>query len=449
MRFLVLSISFLILFFTQAQVTTGIDSLVQAEMKSRRIPGMAVAVIRNKEVIHENTYGLSVIEHQVQVESNTRFELASLTKQFVASGVLLLTQEGALELDKPIQHYIDTLPPIWQKLTLRQLLSHTAGLAPQDQEFASLRPWPKYVSRHMLWEAAINDSTYWESGTKFRYHNFGYFLALLTIEHVTRQNYQDFFHERIFAPSGLRNTYFESQIRVNPNQAQGYTIKNDELVKIWRVSQEEMAGGWGIWSTLEDMIQWCKTLDENALLNPTIQNELFKPIKLENNNSFHYGLGWFLPERNGITYHYHNGITGPEILRIPSHDITIITLSNLGIGVGLMTTNEPEPFGIADIIASEILPEFKFNPQTLPIKADMLLELEGSFSFEYDDDVKFQSQNGKLYILDIYGKDEMIHTGNNVFTFSELPATYYHFINSDSIIIKEDIWQNDTGIRKH
>ncbi len=431
-----------------SQMIVAVDSIVRSEMEERRIPGMAVAIIQSGQVIHKQVYGLSVVEHQVPVKPETPFELASLTKQFVATGILMLTQEGRINLDKPIKHYIDSLPTKWQSLTLRQLLSHTAGLTPQDQEYAMLRPWPKYVSKQMMWEAAINDSIFSPPGEVFRYHNSGYFLAELIIENVTGLTYKEFFQKNIFSPLEMKETYFENQIKVIPDQAQGYTIKEDELIKIWRVSQEEMAGGWGIYSSINDLIKWSQALDNNVLLKTDIQKEMFTPIRLNTGDTFHYGLGWYLPQRNGLNYFYHNGQTGPEILKIPNKDLTVIVLSNLGIGLGHVATNEPDPYGIADLIASQVEKEFNFDPKVVPIDINELKKFEGTFEFGYDSHVEFSVKNDQLYIQDSYGFDAMMHIGDGTFTFNNVPPVYYQFTDSNTVMVKEDTWENDLGKRK-
>ena len=102
---------------------------------------------------------------------------------------------------------------------------------------------PKHVTREMMWNSAKEDSIFAVPGSQFRYHNTGFFLAVLIIEKITQKDHRDFFEGRIFKPLGMNSTYFEDQIKVIPNQASGYTLKNNEIVKIWRVGQEDIGGG--------------------------------------------------------------------------------------------------------------------------------------------------------------------------------------------------------------
>ena len=187
-----------------------IDSLVNETMQKKQIPGLSVAVIKNGEVIHRSAYGYSVVEHNVESKIETVYQIASITKQFIAAGVLLLEEDGKLDLHEPISTYLDSLPAKWRNLTLHRLLTHTAGLAPMAHELKSLKnkAWPKYMTRDMLWNSAVQDSIYAPLGTKFDYHNFGYSLAVFIIEKVTETDHREFFKNRIFEPLEMYNTFF-------------------------------------------------------------------------------------------------------------------------------------------------------------------------------------------------------------------------------------------------
>ncbi len=424
-------------------VATAIDSLVTATMQEKQIPGLTLAVLKGDSLLIKKSYGLAVVEHNVPAKIETKYALASITKQFVAMGILLLVQDGLINLDAPIKEYLIDIPDKWKKLTLRQLLSHTAGLAPQENEYKSLRKnyWPRIVTREMMFESALEDSVYCQLGECFRYHNTGYFLADLIIEKITGKNYQHFFQERIFDPLEMTNTYFEDQLKVVSDQAQGYSIKDGELVKIWRVSIEEMAGGWGIFSCIDDMIKWKRALDHHILLTPEVQGQMFEKVKLNNGSQFRYGLGWYLPERNGISYQYHNGITGPEILKIPSKNISIIVLSNFGQN----KYDEAEPWGLADLIASHFYPEFKYDPKPIDISEEALKKYVGKFQFNYGE-AEFLINSGQLFIKDKYGEDPLIHIGNATFCLPNYPLNI-HFMDEGIVIMKEETWEDDFGVR--
>jgi CubicO group peptidase (beta-lactamase class C family) len=105
-----------------------VDSIVQHEMRLRRIPGVAVAVVQNGKVVLKKAYGLANLETETPLRTDAVFELASVTKQFTAAAIMLLVQDGKVRLDEPIATYIDNAPATWAGITVRHLLNHTSGL---------------------------------------------------------------------------------------------------------------------------------------------------------------------------------------------------------------------------------------------------------------------------------------------------------------------------------
>ena len=324
-----------------------INELVRGHMADRRIPGASIAIITGDGEVETAAYGTAVIQHDVAAKVDTVYEIASLTKQFTAAAVLMLCDEGKLDLDDPIDRYIETAPDAWRGITLRQLLAHTAGIAPQEVEFASLRgDWRRYSSRELMLASAIEDPVVSSPGERFHYSSEDYFLAALAVEKASGMSFREFLRKRIFEPLGMTQTLMQDELRIIPNEAQGYSLKGGELVNIWRDGVEETAGGWGMFSNIPDLARWDRALRNKELLSAESYAAMFSPTTLKDGSRFRYGLGWWLPERNGIAYQYHQGITGTEILRIPSYGLTVIVLTNLGRS-GAVGSNEANPWGLA------------------------------------------------------------------------------------------------------
>ena len=426
------------------QSVNTIDSLVREEMMKKQIPGLSLAVIKNGDVIHRNSYGYSVVEHNVESKLETVYEMASITKQFIAAGILLLEEEGKLNLHKPISTYLDSLPPERRDLTLYQLLTHTAGLAPMGQELKSINKygWPKYLSRNMLWNSAMQDSMYSTPGKSFRYHNVGYSLAVFIIEKVTKSDHRVFFKKRIFEPLDMKNTFFEDQGKVTPNQAQGYTLRKGELAKIWRVGQEEIGIGDGIYSCLDDMIKWNKALNGYEFLKEESLQKMFNRVSLADGERFRYGLGWWIPARNGIKYYYHNGVTGPEILKIPSENIDIIILSNLGQG----SFDYVPYWGLAHKLANNLVEKFRHNPQGEPVNREKFQNFVGTFEYQSGGKLEIAFRENLLYLIDYYGESPLIFLDNQTFILKDSPVIY-EFINNDLIKVQVETWNDDFAFR--
>lgn len=393
-----------------------VDAVVRAHMESRRIPGASIGVITSDGDVWMKAYGTAVIQHDVPATVDTVYELASLTKQFTALAVLLLCDEGLLNLDQSIDQYLEYAPESWRGIALRHLLSNTAGFPPEHRTFASLsNDWRRYTPRELMLESAIADPIESAPGARFNYSSEGFFVAALAIEHASGMSYREFMHQRVFEPLGMDRTLMQDELRIIDQEAQGYSLKDGELVNIWRDAVEEVSGGWGMFSCIPDLVRWDQAIRQRTLLSTAGFEEMFSPVTLADGSSYRYGLGWWLPNRNGIPYEYHNGITGTEILRIPSHGLTVIVLTNLGRSKSV-GADEANPWGLADAIASVLIPEFALTTLDIPLSESELAQYTGWWRFEYGD-AEFFGHEGRLWIRDAAGTDAMLYQGNDTFGF--------------------------------
>ena len=104
------------------------DDYIKVEMERRQIPGLALAVARGGKLLKVRGYGMANLEHDVPVTPDTVFELASITKQFTASAIMLLAEDGKVQLDDPVAWHLPRAPQTWKAITVRHLLTHTSGL---------------------------------------------------------------------------------------------------------------------------------------------------------------------------------------------------------------------------------------------------------------------------------------------------------------------------------
>jgi D-alanyl-D-alanine carboxypeptidase len=229
-----------------------LDREVAAIMKRQHIPGMSVVVIKNGRVQALKGYGVTDITTKQPVSPNTKFLIGSTTKPFTAMAIMMLVEEGKVNLDKPISQYLSDLPPKWKLLTLRQLLSHTAGLA-EDY------PWQK-IKQPIDFIKAGKPDLYFPPGEAWSYSNTGFFLAGLVIEKVSNRPYGDFLRDRIFTPLGMKQT--QSKIESVPNLATGYIWKERlEQVDTTKDPLAQVAYSAGnIISTASDMAKWVQAV---------------------------------------------------------------------------------------------------------------------------------------------------------------------------------------------
>jgi D-alanyl-D-alanine carboxypeptidase len=335
--------------------TDPVDEYIQVEMKKRLIPGLALVVIQNGEVIKTKGYGFANLEHEVPVTPDTVFELASVTKQFTATAVMLLVEDGKIKLDDPIVEYLPNSPEQWKGITVRHLLTHTAGLAGLENGFKALNEGGARLNytTSELFNAAKNDPVSFAPGERWQYSDVGYFLLGMIIEKASGQSYRNFLASRFFEPLGMVSTSVLNQWVVLKNRAAGYTLRNGQIVNIRRVIQVELPSHYGIFSTVRDLVKWDNALGTGKIVTQPSLEQMWTPVKLNSGGSFPYGFGWEMDERRGHRMITHSGITGTEFTRFPDDKLTVIVLTNLGRHIG---TTEVNSWGLTKGVAGRFIP---------------------------------------------------------------------------------------------
>src|SRR5690349_20079161 len=185
MRRAAYSLPLLLLFtitcFAQDGVSSKIDDYIHAEMKTQQIPGLSLAVIRNGEIVLAKGYGLANVEHQVAVKPETIFQSGSMGKQFTATAVMMLVEEGRLALDDKLNKYFPDAPEGWRNITIRHLLTHTSGMTDYPQGFDFRRDY----TEDELYERAKAIPLAFPPGDKWSYSNLGYVMLGILIRKVS------------------------------------------------------------------------------------------------------------------------------------------------------------------------------------------------------------------------------------------------------------------------
>jgi CubicO group peptidase (beta-lactamase class C family) len=351
----------------------SIDSYIRAEMKARGIPGLALTVIRDGEVIKLAGYGLANVELDVAATPDSVFELASVTKQFTAAAIMLFVEEGRIGLDDPISQYLPNTPKAWEAITVRHLLTHTAGLPGLRSGFRSLYANGVRISNRTteMFAAAVQDPMSFQPGEQWQYSDVGYFLLGMVLEKATGQRYRDLLAERFFQPLGMTSSSVLDQSAIVKNRASGYTLRNGKLVHIRRVVQNELTSHYGVLSTVRDLVKWELALAAGKVLTRASLEQMWTAVKLNDGSTRPYGFGWIVDEVRGHRFISHDGITGTEYSRFPDDGLTVIVLTNLGVNVGGTGVNSwGLTVGVADryipgLLVSSIPPQPDPDPQRL------------------------------------------------------------------------------------
>ena len=315
--------------------SAAIDRYLTTEMQQRQIPGLALAVCYQGKMLKQKGYGVADVQHQVPVTTETVFELASITKQFTASAIMLLRQKGKLQLDDEIRVYLSDAPENWRGVTVRHLLTHTSGLPDMAHGFSGFSdstfgPIGIDISAEKAYRAARADTLYAAPGEQYTYSDVGYFLLGLIVQQASGMPYREFMQTRIFTPVGMSHTYILDQAAIHPHEARGYTLNEGQLVNIRRVWNYEIPSHYGVFSTVGDLARWDSVLYTDQILSEESKALMWSPMTLNDGHPYPYGFGWktwTVGERHIID---HTGITGTEIIRMLDDSLTVIVFTNLG-----------------------------------------------------------------------------------------------------------------------
>lgn len=308
-----------------------IDSIFN-EFQSSSSPGVSVAVQKDGKVIYQKGFGLAELESKRGIEPNTNFRLASITKQFTSFSVLLLENDGKLNLEESISKYFPELPQYAEKIKIKNILQHTAGFLDYEN-YIDEKDTIQLKDKDVLKILTEHDSTYFEPGFKHLYSNSGYAILALLVERVSGLSFAEFLTNRIFIPLKMSNSIaFENGISEVPNRAFGYTNTDSGFVFSDQSLSSAVLGDGGIYSSTVDLLKWDKEVDSPTLLPTENFYKVFEKGKNSNGEEFDYGYGWRLDPYKNYYRPYHTGSTcgfSNIYMKLPELNLTIIVLINI------------------------------------------------------------------------------------------------------------------------
>lgn len=304
----------------------NVDQLVAADMQQYHIPGLALAVLYKGEPVLIKGYGYADLQGR-PVKTETLFGIGSVSKSITAFAVMILVQQGKINLDASLLKYLPDAPKQWQSVTIRQLLSHTSGI-PQHQ--GPHLPWLR------IWQKLANKPMQFSPGTDFKYNNFGYIVLSRVIEKVSQRSLSDFLAENLFTPLNMQQTGFPDTLRP-PGLAAGYRVINNKVVpNPNRTPWSQMWGSGGIVSCISDMAKWDAAMTKGKLLQSASYREMWGPVFLQDGQpsgrkGWSWALGWqvsyfgnkLVAQKNGAIRGY-----GSWMVRHIDEQISIIILVN-------------------------------------------------------------------------------------------------------------------------
>jgi len=288
-----------------------------------------VLVVDSDRVLLEKGYGMADLEWGNPNAPDVKFRLGSLTKQFTATLVLLLQQDGKLKIEDPVSKYLPDAPKTWEKITLANLLGHTSGIPSftNMKEFGVWRLSPHTTEEEL---ALFKDKPLdFEPGSKFDYSNSNFEVLGAVIEKVSGKKYGDLLRERIFEPLGMKDSGLDNDELILTKRAQGYMPGPGGIML---ARSESMTVPWAagsIYSTTGDLLKWEHGLFGGKVLNADLLKAMTTPGKGD------YGLGVFVANKDGVKVVSHGGgIEGfnTHLAYAPDRRLAVVVLSNVNGG---------------------------------------------------------------------------------------------------------------------
>ena len=175
------------------------DDYIRTQMDSFHLPGLSLVVLKDGRIIKAKGYGLANIESRLRADAETVYKIGSVSKQFIATGIMLLVQDGRIELDDPISEYLADAPPAWAPITIRHLLTHTSGLVRESPGFDPF----KTQSDADVVKASYSTPLRFKPGDKWEYSNLGYYAIAEIVRIASGQPWDEFLSARVFTPARL------------------------------------------------------------------------------------------------------------------------------------------------------------------------------------------------------------------------------------------------------
>jgi len=328
----------------------SIDVFIANKMTQQGIVGLSIGIVKNGKVIKAKGYGKSNIELNVSASEKTVYKIASISKQFIAIGILKLIEEGKLKVSDPITKFIKDAPTTWNSITIRHLLNHTSGLPVEPPGFDGM----KEQADSIYIKAAFANSLAFPPGSKFEYSNFGYYVLADIIRVTSHLSFSEYMKKYIFDERGLTSTRTTSLEAIIQNRAAGYIkLASDSTVNAPNYMAVRPSGAF--LSSINDLLKWELDMQNTKLLTQKSWNQMwddkFKTPLTMDNEAIYYGYGWMVNKVNGKQFHHHGGsLPGfrSVYLRYVEDKTAIIILTNFD-----STDTYGIAFGVAELLKAE------------------------------------------------------------------------------------------------
>lgn len=400
-------------------------------------PGATVIVAKDGKTVLRRAYGMADTTKGVKMTPEMVLRIGSMTKQFTATGILLLADEGKLSVDDEIGKYLPDYPTQGRKITIEHLLTHTSGIVSYTGKpgFPQRAPQDTTVAAQI--DSFKNDSLQFEPGSQWRYNNSGYYLLGAIIEKVSGMPYPKFVQERIFVPLGMTYTAYEGYERSKWPGAAGHSPLDKGFGPARQLGKNQSYAAGELVSTVDDLAKWDAAVAAGKLLKPATWQRAFTSYRLADGKDSHYGYGWEMSLVQGKPVIGHSGSTRgfrSYGLRIPSKGLYVAVLTNSDAGTVVPDVVTRRAAAVA---IGKPFPEFR----EVALDAASLDAVAGVYTFEKDTQRVFR-RDGEYLSLQRPGRGPLVLK-------AMAPDTFFVPDTVDWFVFQRDAAGKASGVTYH
>jgi len=342
-----------------------IDRIAQQVLAQTGVPSASVAIVQHGKLAYTRAYGNARLQPPVPATPQMRYSIGSISKQFTAAAILLLQEEGKLSLDDAVGKYVPGLTQ-GDKVTIRQILSHTSGYQDYWPEDYVMTPMLHAESAQQILDTWAKKPLDFEPGTQWQYSNTNFVIAGRIVEAITGHPLMDLLTQRIFRPLGMKSVWNSDEARLTQADATAYYRHALGPLRPapkegpgWMFAAGELA------MTAHDLALWDESLIAQSLLKPDSYKLMFTEVKLNSGKGTHYGLGVGVIDRDGHRSIEHSG----EVSGFVSDNVVLV---DDGVAIAVLTNQDA--IGAASIIArlaAPIVAGYPPTPEAIAIYRDL------------------------------------------------------------------------------
>ena len=427
----------------QAKDKEAIDK-VFADWNKLDTPGAALGIVKNGKLIYAKGYGMSDLEHDLPITPSSVFYTGSVSKQFVTFAILLLEEEGKLNLDDEIQVYLPDFPKYEAPLTIRHFIHHTSGV----RDYLTLmalkgRSYLDNMEIDEVYELIKSQKVLnFSPGDQYLYSNSCYFMLAMIVEKAAGKSIRDFAEEKMFRPLGMKNTLFYDDNRdLIKNKVFSYEKKTEGEGFNNLIMRFDLVGSGGVYSSIEDLLLWDQNFYNNTLGKggQAIINKMQQEGLLNNGKSSGYAFALNNGTYKGLKTVSHGGsLAGyrAQLMRFPDQSFSVIILAN---------RNDANPTGMSYQVADIILKDdFKEKPKKVVKKPVMptsnskteftLKQMTGLYEIQQGVDAEITIKDGRLNVLQKWNNSSypIVNINGNIFEIPNNDKFQFIFSNLEN-----------------